>query len=185
MALDDLNQKVTQLRDQAKTIRKNLLTRFAEIDADTRLSTAGKLAAKREAAAPVAPQLAALRQQEERAIEDRLEQINRTLGGYSGSDPTAIIAFRDAQDRAEAIIDAQGAMKILDRARASGDTVLAAAIMRRAMGEGLAQGWRDVVKRYGDQYPQTGELLADLRELEKFKTNTLGRTSAYLNVGTI
>jgi hypothetical protein len=180
MSVKDLEEKIDRLRAEAAGVQGDLRARRAAIDADESLSLQGKTAAKDAATAAAKADLVKLRDREKQMVADRIDQINRTLGGFTaGADPSAIIAFRDAYDRAEAIAERDVAMQILERARTVGDKVLAAAIMRRA----LDQGWRAVYDRYVEAYPTSKADVDDLRTLEEFLKDGFSRTLTYAVIG--
>lgn len=180
MSVKDLEDKVDKLRADAAGIQARLRARKDAIDADASLSLQGRTAAKDAATETARTELAKLRDREKQIVNERIDQINRTLGGFTaGSDPSAIIAFRDAYDRAEAITEPDTALQVLERARTVGDKVLAAALMRRA----LDQGWRDVYNRYVDAYPDSKSNVEDLRTLEEFLKDGFGRTLTYATIG--
>jgi hypothetical protein len=180
MALNDLEAQIDTLRASAKEIKDALRYYRDQIAQDPALSPQGKTTARDEATEKARVKLADLRAREEQLINERLDKINRNLGAFSGStDPSAVIAFRDAYDRSEDITKPERAMEVLERARVVDDKILAAAIMRRA----LTQNWRQVFDRYADAFPTTRDDVHDLRDLQAFKDNTLSRTAFYSLVG--
>lgn len=79
--------------------------------------------------------------------------------GSTGLDrATASVSYRDAQDRAAGLDDDGDAARLLTRAEASGDELLARAVAQVAW----TNGWGDILDAYLATRPQAGTALADL-----------------------
>lgn len=64
------------------------------------------------------------------AQQDRL--LQKLFGNPNSTDPSSVISFRDAQDRAAQLATAEEAMELLERAKLTGDVLLAQAVAMRA-----------------------------------------------------
>ncbi|MFC8491216.1 hypothetical protein ACFUJU_10495 [Streptomyces sp. NPDC057235] len=95
--------------------------------------------------------LETLRQAELDSLARQRTQLQRRMFGTtsSSSDPNAVIARRDANDRAARLDDPREAATALQRAERDGDTVLAQAIAARAS----EWGWTDVLDTYAADRP--------------------------------
>lgn len=95
--------------------------------------------------------LETLRQAELDSVARQRTQLQRRMFGASSSisDPNAVIARRDANDRAAKLDDPREAATALERAERDGDTVLAQAIAARAS----EWGWSDVLNTYAASRP--------------------------------
>lgn len=137
--------------------------RIAEIRGDGMLSDQGKLGelqAEYDRAAAVAAQIEEDRVQQTNSRRTTLEQARLALRPGEAANSSTVIAFRDSQDRADALKDQPEALRALDRAERSGDSLQARAILAAAFEP--ERLWADVVNAYEAKHP---EAVADLEEL--------------------
>ncbi|MBP2581640.1 hypothetical protein J3A78_002118 [Streptomyces sp. PvR006] len=99
----------------------------------------------------VQAELETLRKAELDSVAQERTRLQRRMFGATSplSDPNAVIARRDANDRAAKLNDAREAADALERAERDGDTVLAQAVASRA----AEYGWGDVVGSYAASRP--------------------------------
>ena len=176
MTVEILSSQVDSIRAEAARTSASYTSQARSIDADTSLSAEGKAAAKVEVNAAAKEQLRALRQKENDAINMKVRDLEKQLDSKMGSTASDIIAFRDAQDRAERFEKPEDAVRALERAIRTDDTALAHAIFRR----GIESGWRDVIATFGNEYPDKKPIVGDLAYLREAQTNTLGRGMNYM-----
>ncbi|KQR88743.1 hypothetical protein [Microbacterium sp. Leaf179] len=175
MSLDILEAKVQALREKADTLSKSYQATVRNIDSDPNLSEAGKAGEREEVRVDIRSQLSALRAQEEQLIEQGISERMLRIESRSGASSTDIIAFRDAQDRADRIEKQADALPVIDRALRQKDTSLAHAIFRR----GLEANWRQVTDRFTQDHPDLADAVSELRALVTRKENTFERTATY------
>lgn len=171
MGLEYVDNKIEAVRADAAQAQRNYQLTTDGIKNDRSLSAEGQatnLAAAREL---TAKQLKELRAKEDKLVTDKVEELSRRLAGSVGTDPSAVIAFRDAQDRAEALDDAHRAATMMERAIQTGDKSLAAALMRRA----LEANWNGVFQQYAAANPGSADDAKDLQTLRDFQTD-LGKS---------
>ena len=175
MSLDAFNTKVQALREKADNLSTYYQRTTREIDADPNLSDAGKTAERQAHRDEIKTQLAALRTQEEQLIDQSIAERMMRIESRSGATSSDIIAFRDAQDRADRIEKQDDALPLLDRALRQKDTSLAHAVFRR----GLESNWRQVTDRFTQDHPDLSDAVRELRHLVARKENTFERTATY------
>lgn len=111
-------------------------------------------------------EVAALEQREAATRTNRVNEIRKTVFGLSGNPgPQDVISYRDAQDRVanlEADDEAKAA-QLFDRAQLSGDSILAAAVVNRA----LEAGWVGVANSYIEANPYKGAMVEELWDLNQ------------------
>lgn len=171
MGLEALDNKIEAIRAEAAQTHQNLQLNIANINGDRTLSQEGKDAQLKSVREHVTFQLKELRAKEDKLVTDKVEELSRRLAGSVGTDPSAVIAFRDAQDRAEALEDAEKAASMMARALQTGDKSLAAALMRRA----LDANWTGVFQQYAAANPGSADDANDLHTLRAFQTS-LGKS---------
>ncbi|BDD83342.1 hypothetical protein TPB0596_31050 [Tsukamurella pulmonis] len=121
----------------------------------------------------------ALHAREKSAVKTHKERLERNLFGLpasASSDPAKIVSFRDAQARARALDNGGDAMELYESATRSGDTVLAAAVVERA----LVRGWSPIKADYLERNNGAGAALDDLAALAHYSDNTLAATVHYV-----
>lgn len=176
MSLDTLTAQVAGFRDEAKRAGDQYGRQAKNIDQDPNLSAEGKKAAKTEVNTAARESLKALARKEADAVDMKVRDIEKIIDSKMGNTATDIIAFRDAQDRAEKFDNADDAHRVLERAIRSEDTALAHAIFRR----GIEAGWRNVVDTFGNEYPDKRDIVGDLAYLKEAQRSTLARNMNYM-----
>ncbi|NWL13500.1 hypothetical protein DM793_19740 [Paenarthrobacter nitroguajacolicus] len=102
-----------------------------------------------------------LEKQEAATRTNRINHIRKTVFGLSGNPgPQDVISYRDAQDRVANLgtDDEAKAAQLFDRAQLSGDNILAAAVVNRA----LEAGWVNVANSYIEAHPYYGSMVEEL-----------------------
>jgi len=95
----------------------------------------------------------------------RTHVLRRDLfGNTDTSDAQTAISFRDAQDRVSSLgqFDQEKALKLLDQAEISGDTVMVKALMQQA----IEHSWDQVANIYAEKHPFYGDKLKELLSLQ-------------------
>ncbi|GLJ79756.1 hypothetical protein [Microbacterium imperiale] len=180
MALSSLNNKLNKLRDTAAATQANHREWVASIRADERLSSTGKNAELAKRYLSASRTLRDLDRQEREALENTRAELERKMFGQFSNDPSAIIAYRDAQDRASALTekDQAKALNMMHTAKLAGDTTLQTALISRA----LSAGWDRVISQYNADNPDVAGTLKDLADVVHFQTDPdvqFNATSAY------
>ncbi len=113
------------------------------------------------------------------AAADDTDQHSRTersvfgAGGLGGDPATAVVSFRDAQDRAAGLTTSDDAAALLARAERSGDEPLARAVAGHAFDMScsnlgrLNQGWDEVLDTYTESRPAAARDVETLRGLSR------------------
>ncbi len=169
MALTSLNDKLNKLRESAETTQAQHREWVEQIRNNDRLSPTGKTAELAKQYLTAARTLRDLEQQEVRALEDQRAELERKMFGQFSNDPSAIIAYRDAQDRALALgdKDQSKAIAMMHTAKLAGDTTLQAALVSRA----LNAGWDGVLNQYNVDNPSAAGTLKDLADVAHFQSD--------------
>lgn len=175
MSLDIFEREVDRVRADVANAHRAHTNRTQEIDADANLTPEGKAAAKRDAEERYLPKLADLREQEKKLIKDAINRRRAEIESPAGVTPDSIIAFRDAQDRAERIKDAEEANRVLERSLRQNDTSLAHAIFR----VGVERRYRNVINTFTAEKPEIRAAVDEIATLEQFRDDFLERTLAY------
>ncbi|WP_433626078.1 hypothetical protein [Nocardia sp. CA-120079] len=157
-------------------IRRNLTAAISRINADSRYSDTGKRNAIANAYLTARRQVDDLITKYETKVKTQRLDLERSLFGMRHTDdPAALISWRDAQDRADAIDSEQAAIRAFNRARNSGDTHLAKAVLQRA----VHSGWHDIVQSADEVLPGSIEQLSELEQLPSDKSFALIRSTRY------
>ncbi|MFL1999503.1 hypothetical protein [Microbacterium sp. A1-JK] len=175
MSLDIFEREVDRVRADVATAHRAHANTTADIDADANLSPEGKTAAKKKAEETYLPKLAELREQEKKLIKDAISRRRAEIESPAGATPDSIIAFRDAQDRAERIKDADEANRVLERSLRQNDTSLAHAIFR----VGVERRYQNVISTFTAEKPEVRTAVDEIATLERFRDDFLERTLAY------
>lgn len=91
--------------------------------------------------------------------------LRRDLFGSTITDAQTAISFRDAQDRVGSLADQEEALKLLDQAELSGDTVMVKALMQQA----VERSWKEVANSYAEKHPHYGDQMKELLALQEPK----------------
>lgn len=174
MSPRELEAKLDQIRERALETRRHYTTRTATVQSDDLLSPEGKATELTELREQTQRTLSALEAEENAAITQTRETLERRVLGTAGTDPSSVISFRDAQERADAITDHTDATAAMRRALTSGDQVLAQAVMRRA----LEQGFTEASALYTAKHPDLTEAAKDLADINRWQNGLQSQLQA-------
>ncbi|WP_280186161.1 MULTISPECIES: hypothetical protein [Nocardia] len=161
---------------QMPDIRRQLADAVATITADRRYTDTGKRNAIAHAYRAARREVEALITQYETTVKTQRRALERDLFGLTDTkDPVALISWRDAQDRADALDSEQAAIRAFDRARNSGDTHLAKAVLQRA----TRSSWLDIIHGADEILPGSGDKLRELEQLPSDKSFNLIRSTVF------
>ncbi|CAN7221521.1 hypothetical protein LJR044_003166 [Microbacterium foliorum] len=114
--------------------------------------------------------------QEKQIITNKIGELERRLDGFVGWSSENIMAFRDAQDRAENIDDPDKAATVMARAIRTNDKTLAHALYRRA----VDQRWDDASRAFAADNPAVAQLVNDVQKLQQLHDNSFNRAVSYM-----
>ena len=171
MSLKYVEDKIDAIRERSNATRARAQAQRAAIMSDSRLSSEGKAEAIEALREPTNATISALRLEEDKLINDKIVELERTVVGTVGSDPAAVINYRDAQDRAERLTSAVEADLLMTRALRSDDKTLAAAVARVSM----ERNFKGVADAFAAENPSLIEATRDLSALEGFRSD-VGRS---------
>ena len=177
MSIAYVDGQIDQVRAEASQVQSAHGKDIERINADATLSTEGKRVRLEESKEQVANRLQALKAKEMQLVDDEISRLERLLDAKAGTTSSDIIAFRDAQDRAERISDWNEANRILERAERTGDKTLAHAVFRRA----LDSGWTSTTQAFAKANPDLAEAAKDLTTWKRFREPDMNRALAYSN----
>lgn len=176
MSLDALEAQIESLREQAAQIQRHTQQEKKNIASDTTLSSEGKEQQSAEAVSIARTRASALRDKEVQLVKDRIRILETQLDAKVGSGATDLIAFRDAQERAERVEEKEDASRLMGLALRSNDRTLAHAIFRKS----IDRGWRGVIQQFTDENPESAEAARDIEVLDQHLKNSWRRTMAYM-----
>lgn len=165
MALTNLNNELNKFRDTASKIRSDFTTDVDALNANDKLSMAGKRAELDQREPEYRAKLTELSNRETAALENTRQALRRQITGTATDGH--VIAFRDAHDRAATLKTAHDARDAMTRALDVGDQALAKAILDTAIGK----GWDDVVTSYTSANPDMATTINDLYDLHRWTDN--------------
>ncbi|WP_288873036.1 hypothetical protein [uncultured Microbacterium sp.] len=165
MALTNLNNELNKFRDTASKIRSDFTTDVDALNANDKLSMAGKRAELDQREPEYRAKLTELSNRETAALENTRQALRRQITGTATDGD--VIAFRDAHDRAATLKTAHDARDAMTRALDVGDQALAKAILDTAIGK----GWDDVVTSYTSANPDMATTINDLYDLHRWTDN--------------
>ncbi|QNA92696.1 MULTISPECIES: hypothetical protein [unclassified Microbacterium] len=113
---------------------------------------------------------------EKQIITTKISELERRLDGYVGYTSENIMAFRDAQDRAENIDDPDKAATVMARAIRTNDRTLAHALYRRA----VENRWNDASQAFAADNPAVAQLVHDVQKLHELHDASFNRAVAYM-----
>lgn len=174
---DDLTEvagKIKELRDNAKRASTRYSAELREIQQDPHLNEQGRTERTAEAEAAHKAQRQTGINTENEIIDKKIADLERRLDGFVGYASSDIIAYRDAQDRAEAVTDADRALKLMERAIRSNDRTLAHALFRTA----VENRWTEAQQAFTRENPTVAGLVNDVQKLRALR-NQFGRGLAY------
>lgn len=179
MSLTELHTEVQGYRDGAAQLAEEFSRTHTEIADDPNLTVIGKRDRLEPLHRETTEQIRALHAREKAAVKAEKEKLERRVFGLSPSasnDPAKIISFRDAQARARELEDSDDAAALYETAKRSGDTILAAAVLEKA----LIRGWSAIPNDYLERNTTARGDLEDLTAIARFSENTLIATAHYM-----
>ncbi|REJ06297.1 hypothetical protein DY023_06610 [Microbacterium bovistercoris] len=166
MGLDTFNYRLNNLRDRLDKRKETFYSEAARVRNDPRLNDAAKRTDIAKLYRAAQQDVDALHAEERKLTSDEQQRIERQVFGIRDSDPSALIAYRDAQDRAARLVFGQQdtAREMLRSATLSGDSTLAAAVVAKA----FTYGWTDIIDSYREANPRQANDIDDLAELSSW-----------------
>ncbi|QHD84417.1 hypothetical protein GR168_02670 [Gordonia sp. JH63] len=179
MSLEDLHTEVEGYRAEAGRLAEEYTRAHAEITSDRNLTNDGQREHLEPLHEEITEKMAALRTREKTAVKTYKEKLERNVFGLSPSasnDPNRVVSFRDAQARARELDHSDDAQELYESAKRSGDDILAAAILEKA----LVRGWSSIKNDYLERNASKRDALEDLGALAKYTDNSLAVTAQYM-----
>lgn len=167
--------KIKQLRDSARHASRAHSAELAEIRHDPQLSDQGRTERISEVETAHASRRRTGIDTENEIIDNKITELERRLDGYVGYSNNDLVAYRDAQDRAEAVTDGDRAKKLMDRALRSNDRTLAHALFRVA----VENNWDEARRAFTKENHTVAGLVNDVQKLRELR-NQFGRVVAYI-----
>ncbi|MBN6192078.1 hypothetical protein JQN58_34920 [Aneurinibacillus sp. BA2021] len=174
--LIDVGTRIKALRDSNKAASSEHGRAIQNINSDPALSDQGKKERIDELERDRDVQRKASIAAEKEIIKNKISEIERRLDGYVGYTSDNIMAFRDAQDRAENISDAEKAATVMARALRTNDRTLAHAVFRRA----VENRWEEARRAFANENPTVAQLVGDIQKLNALHENSFNRAVAYM-----
>lgn len=175
MSLDYLRTQIVTVRQEAVRVKDFHSEEAQRISRDPNFSDSYKGELTKTNSETAQGKLRVLLEKEKTLVADKAKEIEKTLDAKAGHTGSDIIAFRDAQDRAEKIADADEAERIIARALRNNDDTLAYAVFRRA----LDAQWKNAVNLFADEKPSATEAAKDLVNIHEEQTNNFERAMHY------
>lgn len=160
---DEVAASVETLRESASRTQGQLNHDLNAIDSDADLSDQGRTNARNARIEAAQNELAGLRDKEVGTIKARVQSLERSLDAKIGYGPTDLIAFRDAQERADRVADRDAASRLMAQALRSDDRTLAHALFRRAR----EARWRDALDQFAAAYPDSATAANEIDRLNE------------------
>lgn len=179
MSLGDLHAEVESYRAEAGQIAEEFTTIHAQVSADPGLTPAGKRERLEPLHQQVSEQMSTLHAREKAAVKARKEKLERDVFGLTPSasnNPAQLVSYRDAQSRARELEDSDDAADLYESAKRSGDDILAAAVLEKA----LIRGWSSIRNDHLERHPSTRDALDDLTALAKYADNPMSNVVHYV-----
>ncbi|MET7619031.1 hypothetical protein [Streptomyces sp. NPDC005408] len=151
----------------AEEIRQQLNNKARAINSKRDLAPRAKQTMLARAYVEARDAIAQLREEEIAAIGHERAKLDRKLFGTNGfsPDPQAVIARRDANDRAARFETPREAEHALRRADREGDHIMAKAIAARAADHSGEPAWSALVHQYVADRPNEAETLKAMQSL--------------------
>lgn len=145
--MEHINQRRNAYAAQVERVR-----------ADKTLSDVGRRVHLAAALTAVRRQVDQVMQAARQRDEKRYAALTGKMFKLDSTDATTIVSYRDALDRAEAITEPGAAKTLMNRAIASGDTLLSRAVFARAWSavgadDPRSPEWNQVIGQYATAYP--------------------------------
>lgn len=179
MSLEALHAEVEKYRTEAGELAEEFSRIHTEVVNDPTLTPIGRRERLEPLHRQVTEQMSALLAREKAAVKTEKEKLERRVFGLSPSasnDPAKVVSFRDAQARARELEDSDEAAGLYESAKRSGDTILAAAVLERA----LTRGWSAIKEDYLQRNTTTRDDLDDLEALARYANSGLATTAQYM-----
>lgn len=167
--------KINQVRDRASGTRRNYSDELKAVQNDPHLSEQGKRERTAELEADRKAQRRAGLAAENEIIDNKIAELERRLDGFVGYSESSIIAYRDAQDRADAVDSADRAATLMTRALRSNDRTLAHALFRVA----IEKRYPEAQKAFARENPTVAALANDVQKLRDLRSS-FGRALAHM-----
>lgn len=167
--------RIKDLRDRANASSRGHSRAVDNINNDESLSDQGKKELIDNLNNKRSDQRKAWIADEKEIITNKITELERRLDGHIGFSSESIMAFRDAQDRAESIDDADKAATVMARAIRTNDRTLAHALYRRA----VEQRWDEARQAFANHDPAIAQLAHDVQKLHELLDANFNRTVAY------
>ena len=172
--LIEVATKIKGLRASAKHASTTYSSERREIENDPHLNDHGRTERLADLEAAAKSRRRTGIAEENEIIDNKIAELERRLDGYVGYSSSDIVAYRDAQDRAEAVTDKDRAAKLMDRALRSSDRTLAHALYRAA----VENHWTEAQRAFARENPAVAGLAKDVQKLRDLR-NQFGRGLAY------
>ncbi|WP_168429354.1 hypothetical protein [Microbacterium sp. K24] len=174
--LVDVAGQIKALREQSTASSNHHIRTVDAINNDPTLSDQGKKERITALETERSNERSAMIAQEKAIINNKITALERRLDGYVGYSESNIIAFRDAQDRAEAVDDADRAASLMARAIRNNDRTLAHALYRRA----VEHNWTEARNAFAADNPAVAGLVRDVHKLQTLRDTPFNRAVAYM-----
>lgn len=168
--------QIKELRDANSNANREHARVIDAINNDPSLSDHGKQERIDALEADRTTQRRSSMEKEKQIIMNKIGELERLLDGFVGWSSENIMAFRDAQDRAESIDDPEKAATIMARAIRTNDKTLAHALYRRA----VDQRWNDASRAFAADNPTVAQLVHDVQKLHALHDNSFNRAVSYM-----
>jgi len=175
MSVVEVDKKIESLWKEAESMQASLSRLIAEVHADTKLSEEGKQEEIDALTEGHRAKLTDMRDAEKQLVDTAILDLERKIDSRTGNTASDIIAFRDAQDRAERLESAEDAERLMKRAIVTEDDSLAHAVFRRS----LEHGYRSPVDAFTKARPELAEVASDLSALTSFRNKSFERAVRY------
>ena len=175
MSVTNEDKRLDAIRAEVASTQDRYRANADAVNANSNLSAEGKQAEIAQWRDLTKAKLDDLRRQEHQIVEEAITAREKLIDSKIGTSASDLIAFRDAQDRAERLDNDNEAQRVLERALRNDDTSLAGAVFRQA----LEKGWRTTIATLTTAKPELGDAVNDLTILSKFRSNTMRRAMAY------
>ncbi|MBF4568774.1 hypothetical protein ITJ57_08315 [Plantibacter sp. VKM Ac-2880] len=174
-----LKEQILNVRKEADALQNRYSAEHGRISKDGNISDTyrSELLAQNTTAAKSA--LKVLLEKEKALVTDRAQDLERVLDSKVGHTASDIIAFRDAQDRAEKITDADEAERVISRALRNSDDSLAYAVFRQA----LDHRYTGAINLFAAEKPSAAEAAKDLMDVREEQESTMERAMHYAYFG--
>lgn len=174
--LVEVATQIKAIRDRANQSSREHSRALDAINNDPGLSDLGKKERIDELDQARRAQRHTWMEQEKEIVTNKITALERRLDGFVGYSESNIIAFRDAQDRADAIKDAEKAAKVMERALRTNDRTLSHAVYRKA----VENGWADARRAFAKENPAVASLVNDVDRLTRLRDESFNRAVAYM-----